>query len=229
VNLDQPKIDLTIRQFAFSGQAIAIEVPKDVRLVVSPSPGSRFYGTLVHELGHAYAGTRTRPDHVLYAGHEWVPGLSDPGFAEGLAEFFGRLLDEPRVLKDFLGLNDDEATRLIQARRADGLIRLGRLLSSIAFERSALERPDANLDQLSLEPKVFFATVCHDPRDPAGLDGHWWDGADVQLRERFARRRRPMYFRHHSRWFDSRRLHHLSGRGRWGFGIPHNEVADSGP
>jgi hypothetical protein len=163
VDLDHPKIDLTVRQFAFSGQAITIEVPKDVRLVVSPNPGSRFYGTLIHELGHAYAGTRTRPDHVLYAGHEWVPGLSDPGFAEGLAEFFGRLLDEPRVLTDFLGLNADEATRLIHARRADGLIRLGRLLSSIAFERSALERPDANLDQMSLDTEQRITGVAVPP------------------------------------------------------------------
>jgi hypothetical protein len=151
VDLDHPKIDLTVRQFAFSGQAISIKIPEDVRLVITPNPGSRFYGTLIHELGHAYAATRTRADHVLYANYEWVPGLGDPGFAEGLAEFFGRLLDEPRVLYDFLGLNDDESNRLIQARRADGLIRLGRLLSSIAFERSALEHPDANLDQLSLE------------------------------------------------------------------------------
>jgi hypothetical protein len=151
IDLDNPKVDLTIRQFAFSGQAITVSVPNDVRLVVSPNPGSRFYGTLIHELGHAYASTRTRADHVLYAGYEWVPGLGDPGFAEGLAEVFGRLLDEPRVLKDFLGLSDDESQRLVHARRADGLIRMARLLSSITFERSALERPDSNLDQLSLE------------------------------------------------------------------------------
>jgi|SoiMethySBSTD1v2_1073268.scaffolds.fasta_scaffold04927_18 hypothetical protein len=150
VDLDKPRVDVTVRDFAFSGQAISVEVPNDVRLVVTPQPGSRFYGTLIHELGHAFAATRTRPENPLYAGYEWVPGLSDPGFAEGLAEVFGRLLDEPRVLRELVGLDATEAERLIAARRADGMVRVARGLQSVTFERAALEQPGQDLDQLSL-------------------------------------------------------------------------------
>ena len=151
IDLENPKLDLTIRDFAFGGQSISIHVPDDVRIVVTPAPGARFWGTLLHELGHAYAATRTHAEHPLYAGYEWVPGLSDPAFAEGLAEVFGRLLDEPRVLKDYVGLNDEETLRMVEARRVDTLLRVPRTLSSINFERIALEQPAANLDQLSLD------------------------------------------------------------------------------
>jgi hypothetical protein len=156
VDLDNPKIDVTVRDFAFSGQAISVQVPNDVRLVVTPQPGSRFYGTLIHELGHAFAATRTRSEQALYAGYEWVPGLTDPGFAEGLAEVFGRLLDEPRVLRDFVHLDAAEAERLIAARRADAMVRTARGLASVAFERAALEQPGQHLDQLSLELEANF-------------------------------------------------------------------------
>jgi hypothetical protein len=151
IDLDQPKLDITIKDFAFGGQAISVRVPDDVRLVITPTPGARFYGTLLHELGHAYAATRTKAEHALYAGYEWIPGLADPGFAEGLAEVFGRLLDEPRVLRDFVGLTDEEAVRFVASRRLDGLLRVPRALSGITFERVALDSPDADLDYISLE------------------------------------------------------------------------------
>jgi hypothetical protein len=150
IDLENPKLDVTVRDFAFGGQAIGLRIPDDVRLVLNPLPGVRFQALVLHELGHAYAMTRTRETHPLYKGYEWVPGLTDPGFAEGIAEVFGRLLDEPRVLTEHLGLAPDEAERLIHARRADDLLKIRRALSNIAFERAALENPDADLDQMSL-------------------------------------------------------------------------------
>lgn len=150
IDLEKSKLDVTVRDFAFGGQTIGVRIPDDVRLVLNPLPGVRFQALTLHELGHAYAMTRTTATHPLYKAYEWVPGLTDPGFAEGIAEVFGRLLDEPRVLTEHLGLAPEEARRLIQARRLEDLLRIRRALASIAFERAALERPDADLDQISL-------------------------------------------------------------------------------
>jgi hypothetical protein len=146
-----------VRDFAFGGQSIGIVIPNDVRMVLNPLPGVRFQGLVLHELGHAYAMTRTREEHPLYKGYEWVPGLMDPGFAEGIAEVFARLLDEPRVLTEHLGLAPDEAERLIHARRMEDVLSIRRALFNIAFERAALEQPDADLDQISLQIERRFS------------------------------------------------------------------------
>lgn len=150
IDLEHPHLDVTIRDFAFGGQTISVHVPDDVRLVVNPSPGARFYATLVHELGHAYAATRTAVENPLYKGYEWVPGLGDAAFAEGIAETFARLFDIPEVLHQHAGLDADTAQRLARQRRLETLLSIRRGLAWIAFERTALARPDADLDRLSL-------------------------------------------------------------------------------
>jgi hypothetical protein len=55
------------------------------------------------------------------------------------------------VLTEHFGLSPEEAERLIHARRIDDILRIRRALTSVAFERVALERPDADLDRTSLE------------------------------------------------------------------------------
>lgn len=151
VDLERPHLDVTVRDFAFGGQTISVHVPDDVRVVVSPSPGAHFYATLVHELGHAYAATRTTTDEPLYKGYEWVPGLSDAAFAEGMAETFARLFDMPEVVQEHFGLDAATAQRLARQRRWKSLVQIRRGLAWIAFERVALENPDVDLDHLSLE------------------------------------------------------------------------------
>ena len=151
IDLEKPKpLDDTVRDFAFGGQTIGIRIPDDVRMVLNPLPGARFQALVLHELGHAYAMTRTTAGEAILKGYEWVPGLFDPGFAEGIAEVFGRLLDEPRVLTEHLGLTPEEAQRLVRARQIEDLLRIRRALAAIAFEAAVLERPDADLDRLSL-------------------------------------------------------------------------------
>ncbi len=164
IDLDSPKLDITIRDFAFAGQAISVRVPEDVRLVVRPTPGSRFYSTLLHELGHAYAATRTTETHPLFKAYEWVPGLSDPAYAEGLAEVFGRLMDEPEVLRDRVGLTEDEISRTLRARRIGQLVRARRGIGWTWFERTALAQPKSDLDRLSLHVEHRHTGV-HVPRN----------------------------------------------------------------
>lgn len=150
-DLQRERLDLTVREFAFGGQTIAVTAPRDVRLVVRPLPGIRFYGLLLHEIGHAVAVRSTEATEPLYKGYEWVPGLLDPAFAEGSAELFGRLLDEPQVLRAHLGLDASEIATVLRARRLETLLSVRRGLTSAVFERLALEREGAHLDLLSLD------------------------------------------------------------------------------
>jgi hypothetical protein len=151
IDLEHPPLNVTVRDFAFGGQAIAVKVPSDVRLVVRPSPGARFYTTLIHELGHAYAITRTVAAHPLYAGYEWIPGLMDPAYAEGIAEVFGRMFDEPDVLVGHFGLERAVAERLVAHRRVQAIVSARRTLTAVHLERALHDAPEgADLDALSL-------------------------------------------------------------------------------
>lgn len=144
------KLDITVRDFAFGGQTIALRVPDDVRLVLRKPPGIRHYGLLLHELGHAVAVRSTTARDPLFKGYEWVPGLLDPAYAEGSAEVFGRLLDVPSVLREHLGLDAREVETVRRARQLESLVSIRRGLVGMAFEREALER-DGDLDALSLD------------------------------------------------------------------------------
>jgi len=144
-------LDIRQRDFAFGGQTIAVHVPDDVRLVVRPMPGPRYYALLLHELGHAVAAVSTRTTEPLFKGYEWVPGLVDPACAEGIAEVFAHLLDEPHVLREMVGLDDADTTATLRARRLRALVRLRKTMVGMTFERLALAQPNANLDTLSLD------------------------------------------------------------------------------
>lgn len=149
VDFEHPKLRIDVRDFAFGGQAISIRVPSDVRLVVSPSPGAYFYSTFLHELGHAFAATRTRVSEPVLKGYEWIAGLSQPGCDEGVAEVFGELLDEVGVMERFgPALAPGELQRAQQGRRKGALLRMRGQLLSISFEREALRDPAQDLDAL---------------------------------------------------------------------------------
>lgn len=170
VDFEQPKLRIDVRDFAFGGQAISIRVPSDVRLVVSPAPGAAFYSTLLHELGHAFAATRTRVTPPVLKGYEWIAGLSQPGCDEGVAEVFGDLLDEPGVLERFgPAFAPGELERVRCGRKKAELLGLRGALVSIAFEREALRDPAQDLDALERRLlEEFLGMPC-----PPDLEPTW--------------------------------------------------------
>lgn len=149
VALDPPRVRVDVRDFAFSGQAISVHIPTDVRLVVTPSPGARFYATLLHELGHAFASLHTRTDRAVLKGYEWIAGLGQPGYDEGLAEVFGNVLDEPELMRAFRPDLDEGARAAALAGRARAaLLGFRSRLAAIELERAALADPEQDLDAL---------------------------------------------------------------------------------
>ena len=147
-DLDHPPVRVVVREFSFGGQTLAIHIPDDVRTVVRPQAGARFYSTLLHELGHGLQGTRTAATEAIFKGYEWIPALTVPGFDEGMAEVFGTMTREPDFLARFTQLTPDERTRLADAQRRNQLVALRSLMVDVAFEREALAHPEQDLDAL---------------------------------------------------------------------------------
>lgn len=150
VDLERPKVRVDVRDFAFAGQTISVRVPDDVRTVLTPTPGPRFYATLLHELGHAFAATRNRERLATWKAYEWVPGMTSPGYEEGVAEIFARALDEDDgVARLVPALSPEARASFLRARARTELFSLRQRLASIELERRALDDPDGDLDALS--------------------------------------------------------------------------------
>jgi hypothetical protein len=149
VSLDQPKVRIDVRDFAFGGQTISVHVPDDVRTVVRPTPGAGFYSTFLHELGHAFASTRNRESNPVFKSYEWVPGMSEPAYEEGVAQIFGLALQEAPVLGAVLPSlsQKDREAYSAHARRAE-LFGLRQRLAFLELERAALADPAQDLDAL---------------------------------------------------------------------------------
>lgn len=147
-DLDHPPVRVVVREFSFGGQTLSIRVPTDVRTVVRPKAGAEFLRTLMHELGHALQSTRTRTPYPIARGYEWVPGLTAPGFDEGMAEVSALLIDDDAVLARYTDLTPEERRSVLDEARRHELASTRALLAQVAFERAALDDPEQDLDAL---------------------------------------------------------------------------------
>lgn len=163
---EHPPVRVLVREFAFGGQTLSIRVPDDVRTVLRAQAGYSFHRTLLHELGHAMQATRTTVPEAIFKGYEWVPGISSPGFDEGMAETFALLFEEPEVLQRFSGLDAEACARLIAITRRARLYSLRYTLAAVAFERAALADPAQDLDALQRAVQTRYTLVDHPDDTP---------------------------------------------------------------
>ncbi|SYZ73094.1 conserved exported hypothetical protein [Candidatus Zixiibacteriota bacterium] len=119
----------------------------DVRIVCNVRPDCGWTGTLLHELGHGvydYYGDRQLPWMLRGSAHAFT--------TEAVANFFGRLAENPQWLIDIVGapknyidpvagdcLRSQNLTQLVFNRWAQVMVR---------FERAMYENPDQDLNKL---------------------------------------------------------------------------------
>jgi hypothetical protein len=163
---ESPPVRVLVREFAFGGQTLSIRVPDDVRTVLRTQAGFGFHRTLLHELGHAMQATRTTVPEAIFKGYEWVPGISSPGFDEGMAETFALLFEDPAVLHTHGGLDPEACTRLLAITRRQRVGSLRATLAAVAFERAALADPTQDLDALHRAVLSRYHGVAHGPDAP---------------------------------------------------------------
>jgi hypothetical protein len=122
--------------FGYGGQTLAVSIPDDVRMMVNPLPGSRTWGILFHETGHALQGVGTTVASPMLKGYEWLAGAGVPAFSEGMAELLGLLLGDRAFLERRTDLSADEIDRFLSLWRARSLMGLRAHLGDVALERA---------------------------------------------------------------------------------------------
>jgi hypothetical protein len=122
--------------FGYGGQTIALSIPDDVRMMINPLPGSRIWGTLLHETGHALQGVFTDVPAGMLKGYEWLAGASAPAYSEGMAELLGLLIGRPEFLARRTELSADERERFLAVWRARTLLGIRAQLVDVAVERA---------------------------------------------------------------------------------------------
>lgn len=160
---DLSRVQLVMQEFSFAGQALAISVPDDVRLLVRPKPGLGLYSVLLHELGHAVAATQLEETAALYKDYEWVAGLTEPAFDEGFAEIFGSLTGYSGVLVEYMGLDRRRAEHVARAQRMSLMHATRRRISWVSFEQRALGNPKQDLDRLARDIDSRLLGALHGP------------------------------------------------------------------
>ncbi|MBF5043688.1 MULTISPECIES: peptidase M3 [Myxococcaceae] len=148
---------------------VALQVPRDVRLVVQPHGGLDALGALLHEYGHA--------QHLAHV-DDGLPvelrRLSDPSVTEGVAALFDRLPADAGWLKRYLRLPTSPATDGARLAAFGALAVLRRHCAKLAYERSlslrgpseerAEEYAEGQRRALAVEPHAGFFLFDVDPQ-----------------------------------------------------------------
>jgi hypothetical protein len=105
-----------------------IVVPNDVRLSIRPDGGETDYRAVMHELGRALQLVHTTtPVFELQV-------LGDHSVAEALAFLIEGIAEEPDWLREQLGLEEPELTRVIRLGALDRLLTIRRYAGLLLFE-----------------------------------------------------------------------------------------------
>lgn len=106
-----------------------VRIGQEVYVVTRPMGGRQDYGSLLHELGHAYhfAFTDTSlPIELRYFG--------DRAISEGFAFLFNYLYDDKNWLIEYLGVPKDEAAEVVRFGAATKLFMLRRYIAKMKYE-----------------------------------------------------------------------------------------------
>lgn len=127
------------------GNAIEINIPKDIRIIVVPDLS--FNGRM-HELGHALQWIFTKNTNPVLKGYEWLLGASSPMFAEGMAEVESFFLKNPSWLEKYYKINKDSSNQQLNhaIKYLPAFIRFHLYNSMLEIE--IYNNPDQDLVQL---------------------------------------------------------------------------------
>jgi hypothetical protein len=122
----------------FGGLTIAVEVPRDVRVLVHPRGGWEYHWVLFHELGHAvHLSSVQAPSHME---RTLEPGYA--AFSEGIATAFEQLSDEPNWLASLPGISPAAAEEFARTRRSAPVFYAASYLLGLESELRLYDRPD---------------------------------------------------------------------------------------
>ncbi len=132
---------VAFRDLPFGGLALALDPPRDVRLLVRPRDGWEAIRVLFHEVGHAVQARSNRAPGHLLRWTEGVPGFG--GYHEGVAGLFETIAREPAWLRSE-GVAGREAEVFADAQSDVDLLAAAWQGPWIADEIALYERPSSD-------------------------------------------------------------------------------------
>jgi peptidyl-dipeptidase A len=126
-------------QHAYS---FAIEPPGDVRILANISAGMDSAETLLHEFGHAVYSK-----HVPASPWDLREDAGGP-MTEGMGQFFGRISEDPRWLRETAGAPSELVEKFIAKQHDRNIASLRYSLVMLQFERALYRNPEQDLGAL---------------------------------------------------------------------------------
>lgn len=90
------------------GQGLMINIPNDFRAVMTLGME---ISTWMHEMGHGLHGLYNSINKPVLEGYEWIPGNSNPSFAEGMAETSAWFTRNVEWQKKYTNLTEEEIAK----------------------------------------------------------------------------------------------------------------------
>jgi peptidyl-dipeptidase A len=138
-DFDALNIKIRFIDIPYGGLCFGIKIPDDIRILLNPRDGHRWYSTIFHEFGHAIHGASIRQDSFLLKG-------SEGPFSEGMADIWGGLPSLPEWLKSFTSISQPEVERFMKSRIYDIVYGIRSMMVWVIFEIWAYKNPDSDLD-----------------------------------------------------------------------------------
>lgn len=165
-------IKIVYQDIPYGGLCLAIDPPRDVRVLANPQDGHNYFATLFHEYGHSL--------HSVFAGENPPLLQEEPGvFAEGMAEVWSWFSFCPDWLRG-LGLDPKLVARVRKARGVRMALRHRSLSASVLWEYQAYDDPARDLTALHTETESRFLLTPPRPVHrwagvpfPAGYPVYW--------------------------------------------------------
>jgi len=127
----------------YVGSQMAIDAPKDVRVVVDPREGSVHYHILFHEFGHAIHSRSVRGESFLLRNHEFAASFN--GLCESIAGLFEDIPSTANWLRTRAGLSSAEIEKLLTLNGEATAQRISELTGIVRSELSLYRDPRVDI------------------------------------------------------------------------------------
>lgn len=139
---DLMRFRIDFHDIPMRGLTLALDPPRDIRIVVHPQRGWEAYRVMFHELGHAvHAASIKAPSHLLRL-PENLPGFG--GFCEGIGGLFSEIAKDAGWLASRPGVTPRRAESFVSSCRDSDLIDAASIVSRTCVEQALYRKPDRN-------------------------------------------------------------------------------------
>lgn len=156
-------IKIKEKDVPYGGINVTISIPNDVRLLINPYQGERFYYFLFHEFGHGLRDSHIKTKDPFMKGYEWVKGAHNSLYGEIMADMLAEFLKNRGWLETFLNLSENEINKhkVIANQAIEDMYRIMGFLFKQELEKSLYETDCKRIDEIytSLYHELFLVQI----------------------------------------------------------------------